>query len=129
MIKELRSELPYLCSAGLEVSFSGYYDWLKRPDRPANEEARLVIDKVALSRNRETYVPRDTVDLAERGFLVWVLDLRFARPLACCKYVKKFKVITISNHSLLVAEYLLAQIFAADAPNSLGNGYHLHLHR
>ena len=74
MIQELRSDypVPVLCRA-LEVSTSGYYNWLKRPDSPRQkQEARLVIEiKAAHKRNRETYGPeRLQTDLAEKGIEV-----------------------------------------------------------
>ena len=125
MIKELRSEhsVPLLCRT-LEVSSSGYYDWLKRPDSPRQkEEARLVIEiKAAHTRNRETYGPeRLQSDLAERGIQVGVHRIKRIRKAhgIRCKQVKKFKATTNSNHSLPVAENLLAQNFAADAPNQV----------
>ena len=125
MIKELRSEhsVPLLCRT-LEVSSSGYYDWLKRPDSPRQkEEARLVIEiKAAHTRNRETYGPeRLQSDLAERGIQVGVHRINRIRKAhgIRCKQVKKFKATTNSNHSLPVAENLLAQNFAADAPNQV----------
>ena len=125
MIKELRSEhsVPLLCRT-LEVSSSGYYDWLKRPDSPRQkEEARLVIEiKAAHTRNRETYGPeRLQSDLAERGIQVGVHRIKRIRKAhgIRCKQVKKFKATTNSSHSLPIAENLLAQNFAADAPNQV----------
>ena len=83
MIKEFRSEypVPLLCQS-LEVSPSGYYSWLKRPDSPRQkEEARLVIEiKAAHTRNRETYGPeRLQTDLAERGVQVGVHRIKRIR--------------------------------------------------
>ncbi len=125
MIKELRSEhpVPLLCRT-LEVSPSGYYDWVKRPDSPRQkEEARLVIEiKAAHTRNRETYGPeRLQTDLATRGVRVGVHRIkRIRREQGIrCKQVKKFKVTTNSNHSLPVAENLLEQNFTAEAPNQV----------
>lgn len=125
MIKELRSEhpVPLLCRT-LEVSPSGYYDWVKRPDSPRQkEEARLVIEiKAAHTRNRETYGPeRLQTDLATRGVRVGVHRIKRIRKEQGirCKQVKKFKVTTNSNHSLPVAENLLEQNFTAEAPNQV----------
>ena len=125
MIKDLRSEhpVPLLCRA-LEVSPSGYYDWLKRSGSPRQkEEARLVIEiKAAHTRNRETYGPeRLQSDLAERGIQVGVHRIKRIRKAhgIRCKQVKKFKATTNSNHALPVAENLLAQNFTADAPNRI----------
>ena len=125
MIKDLRSEhpVPLLCRT-LEVSPSGYYDWLKRPGSPRQKaEARLVIEiKAAHTRNRETYGPeRLQSDLAERGIRIGVHRIKRIRRAhgIRCKQVKKFKATTNSNHSFPVAENLLAQNFAADAPNQI----------
>jgi len=125
VIKELRSEhpVPLLCRT-LEVSPSGYYDWVKRPDSPRQkEEARLVIEiKAAHTRNRETYGPeRLQTDLATRGVRVGVHRIkRIRREQGIrCKQVKKFKATTNSNHSLPVAENLLEQNFTAEAPNQV----------
>jgi putative transposase len=125
VIKELRSEypVPLLCQS-LEVSPSGYYSWLKRPDSPRQkEEARLAIEiKAAHNRNRETYGPeRLQTDLAEHGVQVGVHRIKRIRKKhgIRCKQVKKFKATTNSNHSLPVAENLLDQNFAAQAPNQV----------
>lgn len=125
MIKELRSEfpVPLLCRT-LEVSPSGYYSWLKRPDSPRQkEETRLVIEiKAAHKRTRETYGPeRLQTDLAEHGVRVGVHRIKRIRKAhgIRCKQVKKFKATTNSDHSLPVAENLLGQNFAAEAPNQV----------
>lgn len=123
MIKDLRTEhpVPLLCQT-LEVSSSGYYSWLKRPNSPRQkEEARLVIEiKAAHKRNRETYGPeRLQTDLAEHGVKVGVHRIKRIRKEhgIRCKQTKKFKATTNSDHSLPVAENLLEQNFAVEAPN------------
>jgi putative transposase len=125
VIKELRPKypLPLLCRT-LEVSPSGYYTWLKRPDSPRQkEEARLVIEiKAAHKRNRETYGPeRLQTDLAAHGIQVGVHRIKRIRRAhdIRCKQVKKFKATTNSDHSLPVAENLLDQNFVAQAPNQV----------
>jgi putative transposase len=125
VIKQLRPEypVPLLCQS-LEVSASGYYDWLKRPDSPRQkEEARLVIEiKAAHKRNRETYGPeRLQSDLADYGIRVGVHRLKRIRRVhgIRCKQVKKFKATTNSDHSLPVADNLLDQNFVAEAPNQV----------
>jgi len=115
--------VPLLCQS-LEVSPSGYYSWLKRPDSPRQkEEARITIEiKAAHTRNRETYGPeRLQTDLAERGIQVGVHRIKRIRKAhgIRCKQVKKFKATTNSNHSLPVAENLLEQNFTAEAPNKV----------
>jgi len=125
VIKDLRYEypVPLLCQS-LEVSPSGYNSWLKRPDSPRQqEEARLAIEiKAAHTRNRVTYGPeRLQTDLAEHGVQAGVHRIKRIRKAhgIRCKQVKKFKATTNSNHSLPVAENLLEQNFAAEAPNQV----------
>jgi len=123
VIKELRTEhpVPLLCEA-LEVSPSGYYSWLKRPDSPQQkEDSRLVIEiKAAHKRNREKYGPeRLQTDLAEHGVQGGVHRIKRIRKENSirCKQTNKFKATTNSNHSMPVAENLLEQNFAVEAPN------------
>ena len=123
MINELRSDypVPFLCRT-LEVSASGYYSWLKRPDSPGQkQEKRLVIEiKAAHKRNRQTYGPeRLQADLADHGIKVGVHRIKRIRKEhgIRCKQVKKFKATTNSNHKLPVAENLLDQNFTVEAPN------------
>jgi putative transposase len=125
VIKELRSghPIPLLCQS-LEVSPSGYYSWLKRPNSPRQkEEARLAIEiKAAHARNRETYgAERLQTDLAGHGVQVGVHRIKRIRKAhgIRCKQVRKFKATTNSNHSLPVAENLLEQNFAAEAPKQV----------
>lgn len=123
MITELRSEfaVPLLCQV-LDVSPSGYYGSLKRPESlRQKEEARLVIEiKAAHRRNRETYGPeRLQSDLAEHGVHVGVHRIKRIRKQhgIRCKQVKKFKATTNSNHALPIAENVLEQKFEVNAPN------------
>jgi putative transposase len=112
-----------ICDA-LDVSPSGYYSWLKRPNSPRGKEnARLEIEiKAAHRRNRETYGPeRLQSDLADHGVQVGIHRIkRIRRQLGLrCKQKRKFKATTNSNHNLPVAENLLDQQFAAAAPNQV----------
>lgn len=105
-----------------EVSRSGFYAWLKRqPSRRQQEDERL---KVAIKafhvRTRETYgVRRLQPELAAEGFPVGrdrLARLRQALGLRC-RQRRKFKATTNSKHDLPVAENLLNQTFAPNAPN------------
>ena len=60
-------------------------------------------------------------DLAEHGVQAGVHRIKRIRKAhgIRCKQVKKFKATTNSNHSLPVAENLLEQNFAAEAPNQV----------
>jgi len=123
MIKTLRDEyaIPVLCRV-LEVSTSGFYAWLKRPESPRKrEDQRLALEiKAAHKRNRETYGPeRLQTDLAEHGIQVGIHRIKRIRKEhgIRCKQVKKFKKTTNSDHGLPVAENLLEQNFKIEVPN------------
>jgi putative transposase len=105
----------------LNVSQSGYYDWLTRPpSKWALEEKRLEIEvRAAHHRNRATYGPeRLQRDLAERQIRIGIGRIRRIRKNLGlrCKQVRKFKATTDSKHTLPVAENLLGQVFKATAP-------------
>lgn len=124
MMKEMRLQYPVpLMSRVLDVSASGYYAWLERPQsKRAREEARLEVEiKAAHKRTRQTCGPeRLQHDLAEHGIPVGVCRIRRIRKKLNihCKQVKKFKVTTDSNHTLPVAENILDQQFAVSGPNT-----------
>jgi transposase InsO family protein len=105
-----------------EVSRSGFYAWLKRqPSRRQQEDERLkVAIKASHVRTRETYgVRRLQPELAAEGFPVGrdrLARLRQALGLRC-RQRRKFKATTNSKHDLPVAENLLNQTFAPNAPN------------
>jgi putative transposase len=125
VIKQFRSTypVPRLCRV-LEVSTSGYYAWMKRPDSPRQkEEKRLELEIIAAhKRTEETYGPeRLQKDLADHDIQIGVHRIkRIRRKLGLrCKQVKKFKATTNSNHKLPVAENLLDQNFVTEAPNQV----------
>jgi len=106
----------------LQVSSSGYYDWLKRPlSIHDTKEVILKLEiKAAHKRTRETYgAKRLQEDLASQGIEVGVYRIRRIRKELGlkCKQNKKFKVTTNSNHSLAVADNLLNQDFEVYSPN------------
>ena len=112
--------LPVL-SRVFSVSLSGYHAWRTRPPSHRKwEDARLAVEiKAAHRRTRESYgAVRLQEELADHGVQVGVCRVkRLRRELGIgCRQKRKFKATTNSNHSLTVAENLLAQNFVADAP-------------
>lgn len=112
--------IPLLCRV-LGVSASGYYAWRNRPlSRRAREEARLEVEiRAAHRRTRETYGPeRLQGELADHGVKVGMHRIkRLRRKLGLrCRQKRRFKATTNSQHSLPVADNLLAQKFETAAP-------------
>jgi transposase InsO family protein len=108
----------------LDVSRSGYYDWLgRKPSRRAQEDERLkVAIKAAHERTRKSYGARRLQpELAADGFSAGRDRIvRLRRELGIrCRQKRKFKATTNSNHTLPVAENLLNQNFAPQAPNEV----------
>jgi putative transposase len=108
----------------LQVSKSGYYQWLHRkPSKRIREEGRLEVEiKAAHQRTRETCGPeRLQHELREQGVEVGIWRIRRIRKKLGlrCKQKRKFKATTDSKHSLPVAENLLHQQFEATTPNEI----------
>jgi putative transposase len=109
----------------MEVSASGYYAWLKRPDSLRNKkEKRSELEIIAAphKKTKETYGPECLQkDLADHNVHIGVHRIkRIRRNLGLrCKQVKKFKATTNSNHKLPVAANLLEQSFVTEAPNQV----------
>ena len=106
----------------LEVSPSGYYAWLHRPEsNRVRENRRLVVEIKAIHKeNRGVYgSPRIHEELKERE--IHVSKNRVARLMRengiCAKQKKKYKATTDSNHNHPVAPNLLDRNFEADGPN------------
>ncbi len=96
----------------LEVSTSGYYAWLVRPESERSREDRLLKLKMAgeFKESRETYGSRRLSRSVGEGGLV-------------AKKTRQFRVSTTdSSHSLPVAENLVAQNFTAAGPNQIWAG-------
>jgi transposase InsO family protein len=108
----------------LDVSRSGYYDWLTRgPSARSREDERLKIEiRTAHQRNRETYGPRRLQpELAANGIRAGrdrITRLRRSMGLYC-RQRRRFKVTTNSRHNLPVAPNLLNQTFEPTAPNQV----------
>lgn len=124
-MKKWRSHFPIqmMCRL-LDVSRSGYYDWLcRKPSSRSQEEERLKLAiKVAHKRTRETYgAKRLQPELAADGFPAGRDRIaRLRRELGIrCKQKRRYKATTNSNHNLPVADNLLNQTFAPTAPNQV----------
>ena len=106
----------------LEMSPSGYYAWLRRPEsRRAREDRRLLVEIKAIHKeNRGVYgSPRVHAELKDRQMHHG--QKRVARMMRengiRAKQSKKFKATTDSNHSHPVAPNLLHRNFEADMPD------------
>jgi putative transposase len=108
----------------LEVSRSGYYQWLRRgPSRRAIRDSvlKLLIES-AHKRSRGTYGPRRLQDeLSAENQQVGrdhISRLRKEMGLKCIQK-RKFKVTTDSKHHLPVAANLLEQNFTVSVPSTV----------
>jgi putative transposase len=113
-----------LMSRVLEVSRSGYYQWVRGvPSARAREDERLKIEiRAAHQRTRETYGPRRLQpELAASGVQAGrdrIARLRRSMGLYC-RQRRRFKVTTDSGHTMPVAPNLLNQEFQPTAPNQV----------
>jgi putative transposase len=99
----------------LEVSRSGYYDWVERSRKPQPDTIALdTAARAAHQRGRESYGPkRLRAELAEMGFtrsLSAVKRLRRRLSLRC-RHKSRFVRTTDSNHTWPIAPNLLEQRF------------------
>lgn len=108
----------------LEVSRSGYYEWLQRPPRAPTEADQQVQDKVQqyFAQGRGTYGTRRIKHLlAQEG--LQVSRRRIGRVLAQaglhCKTRRKFKAPTAAGQAQTVAPNQLNRAFTVDAPDKV----------
>jgi len=111
----------------LEVSRSGYYGWLKRPEsrRSREDRALLVHIRASHKRSRGSYgSPRVYKDLVEdghrigRGRVARLMRLEGIRGVA----KRRFVVTTDSDHRLPVVPNILGRRFDVSAPNEVWTG-------
>jgi putative transposase len=108
----------------LNISSSGYYDWLARSDKPAKKaEQSSVIDeaiRIAYEDRKHRYgSPRLHVHLKESGFPVALNTVAesMRRQGLVAKAGRKFKATTNSAHNLPVSPNLLEQDFTCKNVN------------
>jgi putative transposase len=106
----------------LQVSSSGYYDWLdRRPSKQSQENARLadLIKRIFNEEKSRAGAKRIEKRLKAEGHSVG--RHRVARIMRSkgwrARAAKKYKATTNSNHTLPVAPNLLQQNFEASRPN------------
>jgi len=110
-----------LCQV-LEVSTSGFYAWLRRPESPRSRANRrlLVEIKAVHQRSRQTYgSPRVHADLNANGQACGkhrVAQLMRKHGIVT-HHKRKFKATTHSRHTHPVAENVLHRQFAVTEPN------------
>lgn len=129
MNREHEVEISFSCDF-LEVSRSGYYDWLTRePSERARENARLIerIRAIHADSDRTYGSPRVTARLRAEG--VTVGETRVARLMRkeeiVSESVKQFKIKTTdSNHDLPIADRIFEteHAEAVMAPNQVWTG-------
>jgi transposase InsO family protein len=112
-----------MCSA-LEVSTSGYYAWLSRPESARAQANRQLLDRIreAHQRSRRCYgSPRITQELRAAGHCVG--ENRVARLMRAAqiraKSARKWRATTKSSHRLPVAENTLKRAFSVRQPDRL----------
>ena len=104
----------------MEVSRSGYYAFLKRPESNRSKRQREILTRIRTihKENHEIYgAPSITFELnetgtpASRGMVARLMRKNGIRS----KIKKKYKATTASNHNLPVADNLLDRNFSTDA--------------
>jgi putative transposase len=106
----------------IEVSRSGYYEWLNYSDcdRVKRDKDLILLIKLIFEEGRSNYGSRTIKKkLEQEGQFISrrrVIRLMIEQNLVC-KTRKKFKATTDSNHRLAIAANLLNRQFKVDRPN------------
>ena len=124
-IRDHREDFPVRLMCGvLEVSPSGFYDWLGRPESRRAAEDRALVARIEAVHgdSRRTYgSPRVHASLKAAGYRIG--RKRVARLMRendiRAKTKRKFRVTTDSRHDLPVAPNLLDRQFTVEAPNTV----------
>lgn len=108
----------------LEVSRSGYYSWLKRPESNHSKKNRRLLSEIRIvyDRSRKTYgSPRVTVELCARGILC--SENRVARLMSVngirAKSKRKYRATTNCKHNYRVAPNILNRQFNVTRSNAV----------
>ena len=109
----------------LDVSRSGYYEWLSRQEQPSSRaQNQVILDQrvkdMFYARRQRAGSPRITNHLAANGHCYdpKTVANSLRRQGLRAKAARKFKATTDSRHDLPVAENLLKQDFSATRPNA-----------
>jgi transposase InsO family protein len=106
----------------IQVSRSGYYEWLNNPDcnRDKQDRKLAAMIKLVFREGRGNYGSRTIKKkLESKGELISrrrIIRLMRTENLIC-KTKRKFKATTDSNHNLSIAPNLLNRRFKVDQPN------------
>lgn len=122
-IKERQAEhaITALCRV-LEVSSSGYYDWLDRPECNRAHENRRLVTKIALCHqaSKEIYgsprIHQDLLDMGEHVSVNRVARLMSHQGIQS-KMAKKFVITTESKNTMSPAPDRLKREFTVDVPD------------
>jgi len=112
-----------LMSRVLNVSRSGYYNWLKNSSVKQQTEQSIVQSiKSVYNKSEQTYgSPRITIDLKKQGVVISKTTVAriMKKHNIAVKHKKRFVHTTDSNHNYTPAENLLNRNFVVDKPNKV----------
>ena len=106
----------------LNVSRSGYYAFLKRPESKRSKRQKMVLEKIRIihKESHEIYgSPNITVELQNAGIPAsrGMVSRLMRKNGIASKVRRKYKATTNSNHNLPVAENILNRDFSTTARN------------